>query len=150
MPYEAKTKPTEISVLEFLKANTEGLKYQDCLDLVELMEKLTGKKAKMWGPSIVGFGKYHYKYATGHEGDMAAVGFSPRKTNLTLYIVTGFGYLMDKNSGAQDLMAKLGKYKKGKACLYFKKLSDLNIDILTEIIVQSLDYLKKNYQTDLT
>jgi hypothetical protein len=149
MSYEAKTKPTTVNVEEFLKANCADQKLQDCLDLVALMEKLSGKKAKMWGSSIVGFGKYHYKYASGHEGDSAVVGFSPRAANITIYISTGFGDYMDESNTIKDLMAKLGKYKTGKVCLYIKKLSDVDLDILTKLIIYSIDYMKRNYETDL-
>jgi hypothetical protein len=150
MPYEAKTKPTTSDVEEFLKSNCTGQKLLDCLDLLALMEKITGKKAKMWGSAIVGFGQYHYEYKTGHKGDSAAVGFSPRKSNITIYITTGFGDYMDGSETVKDLMSKLGKYKTGKVCLYIKQLSDINIDILTKIIDHSLENLKKNYVTDLS
>jgi len=99
------------------------------------MEKITGEPAKMWGPSIIGFGTYHYKYATGREGDFLTTGFSPRKPELTLYIMSGF-------SKYDELMNKLGKYKTGKSCLYVKKLEDLNLEVLTELIETSVDYIK--------
>jgi hypothetical protein len=150
MSYEPKTKPTIENVEEFLKANCTGQKLQDCLDLVALMEKLTGKKARMWGSSIVGCGKYHYKYASGHEGDSAVVGFSPRKTNITIYISTGFGSYMDESDTVKKLMSNLGKYKTGKVCLYITKLSDVDLDILTKLIINSIDYMKRNYETDLS
>jgi len=149
MPYETKTKATTVDVNEFLSANCEGQKLEDCLALVDLIEKLTGKKAKMWGTSILGFGKYHYKYATGHEGDSAVVGFSPRKSNITIYISSGFGEYMDQSGLVKNLMEKLGKCKTGKVCLYIKKLSDINLDILEELIQGCIKYMKNNYQTDL-
>ena len=149
MPYEAKTKATIANVEEFLKANCTDQKLQDCIDLVALMEKLTGKKAKMWGTSIIGFGKYHYKYDSGHEGDSAVIGFSPRKPNITIYVSSGFGDYMDQSGTVKNLMDKLGKYKTGKVCLYIKKLSDIDLGVLTELIKGCLEYMKKNYQTDL-
>jgi hypothetical protein len=149
MPYEAKTKPTNSSVDDFLKANASGQKLEDCLALIELMEKVTGKNATMWGSAIVGFGKYHYKYDSGLEGDAGIVGFSPRKTNITIYISSGFGEYMNQSGTVKNLMEKLGKYKTGKVCLYIKKLSDINLDILEEIIKDCVKYMKNNYQTDL-
>lgn len=149
MSYEAKTKPTNSSVDDFLKANSTGKKLEDCYALTDLMEKLTGKKAKMWGTAIVGFGNYHYKYATGHEGDAGIVGFSPRKLNITIYISSGFGEYMDQSGTVKNLMEKLGKYKTGKVCLYIKKLSDINLDVLEELIKGCVNYMKNNYQTDL-
>ena len=102
------------------------------------MQKETGHKPKMWGPSIVGFGSYHYKYESGHEGDSCMIGFSPRKQNLTLYVMAGLGHL-DK------LFKDLGKYKTGKGCLYINKLEDVNIDVLKQIIKVTADTVKKKY-----
>lgn len=106
--------------------------------LLSLMEELTGMEAKMWGASIVGFGDYHYQYESGREGDFFKVGFSPRKQNLTLYIMPGFDRY-------EDLMAKLGIFKTGKSCLYLKKLEDVNAEVLRELIVESVRYMNEKY-----
>lgn len=103
------------------------------------MEKTTGEKATMWGPSIVGFGTYHYKYDSGREGDMCMVGFSPRKPNLTLYLMGGF-------ENYEKFMTKLGKYTTGSACLYIKKLEDVDINVLEQLIKESYGYVKKTYK----
>jgi len=103
------------------------------------MKKITKEEPKMWGPSIVGFGKYHYKYASGHEGDMCMSGFSPRKEALTIYILPGF----EKN---KSLMKKLGKYKTSKSCLYIKRLDDVDTKVLENLIVSSFNYMKEKYK----
>ena len=105
-----------------------------------MMREATGKRAKMWGSSIVGFGEYHYKYASGREGDFMIVGFSPRKSSLTLYIMPGF-------SGYKDDLAKLGKYKTGKSCLYIKRLDDVDEKVLKRLIRKSVREMKKKYPT---
>lgn len=135
---EQKTKPTEESVESFLnKVSYEGVR-DDCFALTKLMKKVTGSPPKMWGPGIVGFGKYHYTYESGHEGDSCLTGFSPRKQNITLYIMPGF-------TRHTDLLKKLGKYKAGKGCLYIKKLGDVNVSVLESLVSQSVDFLKKKY-----
>jgi len=135
MAKDMKTTQTEKSAVDFINSVENEQKQKDCFALMGLMEKITGEPAKMWGPSIVGFGTYHYKYASGREGDFLTVGFSPRKTALTLYIMSGF-------SKYDDLMNNLGKFKTGKSCLYIKRLADLNIDVLTELISESVTYIK--------
>jgi len=135
---EAKTKPNEASVDEFL-AKTDDDTRKDCYTLVSLMEKVTGEKAKMWGPAIVGFGQYHYKYASGHEGDICKVGFSPRKGNLSLYVLAGA-------EGQSALLAELGKHKAGKGCLYIKKVSDINLDVLESMIKNTMKYLENKFK----
>lgn len=133
-----KTKPTEVSVSDFLeKVETEQVR-DDCRAIIKLMKKVTGSPAKMWGPSIIGFGQYHYKYESGHEGDMCITGFSPRKGNLTLYVISGF-------PGQDALLKKLGKHKSSVACLYIKKLEDIDMAVLEKIIKGSIDYVKKKY-----
>jgi hypothetical protein len=134
MAAENKTQPTEKSVIDFLNSVENDQRRDDSFEVLKLMEKITGEPAKMWGPSIVGFGSYHYKYATGREGDFLATGFSPRKTALTLYIMSGF-------SNYHKLMENLGKYKTGKSCLYVKKLTDLNLVVLSNLIKESYDYI---------
>jgi len=134
---EQKTKPTGVSVSDFLdKVENEQVR-DDCRKLVKLMKKITGYPPKMWGPSIVGFGSYHYKYESGHEGDACLTGFSPRKGNLTLYVMAG--------TQLESLLKKLGKHKASKACLYIKKLEDVDMNVLEKIIAGSVDYVKKKY-----
>jgi hypothetical protein len=112
----------------------------DCRELIKLMKKVTGSPPKMWGPSIIGFGQYHYKYESGHEGDMCITGFSPRKGNLTLYVMGSF-------PGQDALLKKLGKFKASKACLYIKKLEDIDMTVLEKIVKGTVDYTKKKYPT---
>lgn len=134
---ENKTKPTAKSVPEFLEQIEDPKKKADCMSIAMLMEKLSGSKPKMWGDSIVGFGDYHYKYASGREGDWFLVGFSPRKQNLTLYIM---GYL----EFYTDILDGLGKFKHGKGCLYIKKLEDIDLDVLETLITTSIKRLEKS------
>jgi hypothetical protein len=131
---ELKTTPNEQSVEEFLNSVADEKKRQDCLAVLDLMKKATGAEPKMWGSSIVGFGEYHYKYESGREGDWFLTGFSPRKQNLTLYIMAGF-------TRYDELMAQLGKYKTGKSCLYIKKLEDVNMDVLRKLVVESVAHM---------
>jgi len=133
---ELKTKQTDQSVEAFL-SRIEGDKIrQDSFAILELMKQVTGKEPKMWGDSIVGFGNYHYKYASGREGDMPLVGFSPRKQNLTLYIMSGF-------TDYDDLLNKLGKYKTGKACLYINKIEDIDLHTLQELVRLSVEHMAR-------
>lgn len=133
-----KTTPNKLSVSAFLNAVEDADKRKDSKRLAKFLQEVTGEKPIMWGPSIVGFGKYHYTYASGREGDWPLTGFSPRKQNLTVYIMQGF----EKHT---SLMKKLGKYKTGKGCLYFKKLEDIDQDVLKELVVNSVEYLKEKY-----
>lgn len=133
---EQKTKPTKTSVAAFLSKAADGDRRRDCATLVELMSRATGEKPVMWGPSIVGFGAYHYKYASGHEGDACLVGFSVRKTDLSLYIQPGLHRYI-------DLLKQLGKYKHGKSCLYLKSLTDVNVDVLEDLITRSVADIKE-------
>lgn len=135
---ELKTQPTTQSVSDFL--NTVGNKKMraDCPVIAKMMREATGKRARMWGTSIVGFGTYDYKYASGREGSWPIVGFSPRSRNLTLYIMPGF-------SNFQKLMAQLGKYKTGKSCLYINSLEDIDQKKLKALIDGSVRYMRKEY-----
>ena len=133
---EAKTQPTNQSVKEFLNEISEPERRADCFAVAKIMEEISGEKPKMWGPSIVGFGSYHYKYASGHEGDWPMMGFSPRKKDLTLYIMMGF----EKHA---DLMEKLGKHSTSKSCLYIKRLSDVHIPTLKKLIKIGLKDLRE-------
>jgi len=134
---ELKTKPTRESVSKFIRAIPDNRLRKDCQLLTRLMSEATGARPKMWGPSIVGFGCYHYKYASGREGDWFLTGFSPRKANLTLYIMSGFDEV-------EDLLAKLGKHKTGKSCLHVRSLEDLDLAVLKRLIRASLRHLAKS------
>lgn len=131
---EPKTQKTDASVEAFLEAVPNEKKRQDSFDILELMRDVTGEEPAMWGTSIVGFGSYRYKYASGREGEWPIVGFSPRKQNLTLYIMSGF-------DDYDALLADLGKYRTGKACLYINKLEDVDIEALRELVRQSVDHM---------
>jgi hypothetical protein len=131
-----KTQPTKTSVTSFLARVTDETRRKDCETLVKLMSKATGQKPVMWGPGIVGFGSYHYKYASGHEGDACLVGFSPRKTDLTLYIQPGLHRY-------PDLLKRLGKYKSGKSCLYLKSLADVDDGTLHELVARSVKDIRE-------
>lgn len=133
-----KTKPTKSSVAAFIAALTDPDKRADAKALVKLMQSAAGEKPKMWGPSIIGFGSYHYTYDSGREGDMPLIGFSPRKAAIVLYNMTGF-------SGSEALIAKLGKYTTGKACLYIKKLADVDQRALRELVVKSVAASRARY-----
>lgn len=128
---ENKTKPTKASVSGFLKKVPDKNRRADCLKVLEIMKEVTGEKPEMWGTSVVGFGRYHYKYESGREGDMPLTGFSPRKGDLTLYITTGF-------EPYTDLMSDLGKHQTGKSCLYIKKLEDVDVGVLRKLIEKSV------------
>ncbi|HVT45757.1 MAG TPA: DUF1801 domain-containing protein [Thermoanaerobaculia bacterium] len=131
---ELKTKATGSSVDEFLAAIPDESRRRDCLTVLEMMKKATKAEPKMWGPSIVGFGSYHYKYESGREGDWFAAGFSPRKKDLTLYIMAGFDRY-------EDLMSRLGKFKTGKSCLYVRNLGDIDLAVLRELITASVGHV---------
>ncbi len=135
---DIKTKPTSEKVEEFLETVTNEGRRQDLYTLLKLMEKITGEEAVMWGSSIVGFGKYHYRYDSGHEGEMCRTGFSPRKANLVVYL------LPDLRSKG-ELLKKLGKHKSSVTCLYINKLSDIDIKVLEQLIRISLAELEALY-----
>lgn len=128
---ENKTKPTKLSVTEFINGLADPAKRADAKALIKVMQSATGEKPKMWGPSIIGFGSYHYKYESGWEGDMPVLAFSPRKAATVLYGMTGF-------SEAAELLPKLGKHTTGKGCLYIKKLADVDQRVLETLVVKSL------------
>ena len=133
---ELKARPTEENVTKFLNSIERETTRKDCLPLARIMAKATVSKPKMWGSSIVGFGSYHYRYAGGREGDWFTTGFSPRKENLTLYVMGGF-------SGHASLLKKLGKHSTGKGCLYVKSLEDIHLPTLTKIIQSSVNQASK-------
>ena len=133
-----KTKPTKVSVAAFIDALTDQTKRADAKAIVNLMQSATGEKPKMWGPSIIGFGSYHYKHDSGREGDMPLAGFSPRKAAIVLYILTEF-------NDSEELLARLGKHTTGGVCLYIKKLADVDPKILETLIVRSVAARRAQY-----
>lgn len=133
-----KTQQNQADVQAFLQQVDHEQRKKDSLQLLELMQKWTGLTPTMWGPSIVGFGTYHYVYESGREGDWFLTGFSPRKQALTIYIMAGFNRY-------DELLSKLGTYKTGSSCLYVKRLSDIDLEVLRELVVQSIAYLKERY-----
>lgn len=133
---ELKTVKNNQSVDLFLGSVEDLEKRKDCYTILELMGRITGEKPAMWGDSIVGFGDIHYKYASGAQGDWMLTAFSPRKQNLTLYLMSGFPPL-------EDILSRLGKFKTGKGCLYIKRLSDVNLDVLEELIQKSVELVKQ-------
>jgi hypothetical protein len=133
---ELKTQPTDQSVTTFLDSIADEQKRKDSYTIVKLMQQVTKAKPKLWGSSIIGFGSYHYKYASGREADWMQVGFAPRKQNLTLYLMSGF-------DGYAQLLKKLGKHKTGKACLYINKLDDVDVNVLKELVKQSVAHPRR-------
>lgn len=133
---ELKTKKTNASVADFLNEIADERVREDCKKIAGLMQKAADSEPKMWGKNIIGFGNRRLKYASGRELDWMIVGFSPRKANLTLYLSTGENW-------NEDLLSKLGKHKTGKGCLYFKRLSDVNEEVLTEMIKESVERTRK-------
>jgi len=136
---ENKTKRNTVSVAPFLNAIEDPRKRSDAKKVAAMMRRATGKRARMWGSSIVGYGEYHYKYESGREGDWALVGLSPRKQNLVVYIMPGFDPF-------PALMKKLGNYKTGKSCLYLNKLDDVDHDVLEKLIGESVKVMRKRYK----
>lgn len=132
---ELKTQRNDKNVKDFLNTVPDEAKRADSFDILELMKDVTGSEAEMWGESIVGFGSYHYKYASGKDAEWFLTGFSPRKQNLTLYIMSGF-------EEYDDLLGKLGKHSTGKSCLYIKKLEDVDQDVLRELVSKSVAHMK--------
>lgn len=137
MPTKNKTAETTVRVVDFINSWVDKEeKKQDSFRLIELMRKWTGHEPKMWGPTIIGFGSVHYKYASGREGDMPLLGFSPRKAEFSLYVT-------NPDQDYDKLLDKLGKFRIAKACIYFKRLSDLNLDVLEKISKESIKYVKE-------
>lgn len=136
--YELKTKETDSSVIEFIESVDNPRKREDAYKLLDIFTEITGYEAKMWGTSIIGFDKYHYKYDSGHEGDAPLVGFSPRKAKISLYFATG-------DTQREKLLKDFGKHTKGKACVYISKVADIHVDVLKALIKQSVMFLKETY-----
>ncbi|MCK1987777.1 DUF1801 domain-containing protein [Lysinibacillus fusiformis] len=139
--YELKTKETDESVIEFIESVDHPKKREDAYRLLDIFTEVSGYEAKMWGPSIIGFGHYHYKYQTGHEGDAPLVGFSPRKAKISLYFAPG-------DREREQLLQQFGKHTTGKACVYINKLADVEEDILKALIQQSIVFLQKTYPNE--
>ncbi len=140
---ENKTQPTAVEVRAFLDAVEHPTRRADALRLDEIFRDVTGFAPVMWGPSIVGYGRYHYRYASGREGDFLATGFSPRKANLSIYIMPGY-------ADFGDLMDRLGKHKTGKSCLYINKLADIDEAVLRVLIRAGLDDLATHWPVEPT
>ncbi len=140
MAYELKTKINDASVVDFLNTVEDNQRREDCFKVLDIMERLSWSPAKMWWKAIVWFGTYTYKYASGHTWDWMITWFSPRKTALTLYIMPGYNF-------DDEIMSKLWKFKTGKSCLYLKKLSDVDMDVLEEIIDRWVKHMRANYET---
>ncbi|WP_332676652.1 DUF1801 domain-containing protein [Brevundimonas sp.] len=138
MAYEARTKPTDISVADFVAAVENPQRRADAETLCALFEEISGEPATMWGPSIIGFGKYHYRYASGHEGDAPRLGFSPRKAQTVLYVMSGA-------EGQADMIARLGKVKSSVACLYVNRLDQIDLGVLREMAEASLAHMRRLY-----
>lgn len=138
--YQQKTKETDLDVIEFIESVANPKKRKDAYLLLEAFEETSGYEAKMWGPSIIGFGSYHYVYATGHEGDAPLVGFSPRKAKISLYFATG-------DQERQALLSDFGKHTSGKACIYINKVDDIDIEVLKKLITRSIHFLQELYPT---
>jgi len=136
--YEQKTKETENSVIEFIEQVDHPKKREDAYRLLDIFTETSGFPAKMWGPSIIGFGSYHYRYASGHEGDAPYVGFSPRKAKISLYFAPG-------DEKREELLSSFGKYTAGKGCVYINKVADIDEEVLKQLIRQSIDFLKRTY-----
>jgi hypothetical protein len=138
--YEAKTKPTTQSVAEYLKALEPEERRKDCRKLASIMKRITGRAPRMWGPSIVGFDSYHYMYASGHEGESCVVGFSSRKGDISVYLMGGY-----EAAEVKALLSKLGRHRTGKACLYLRRLADVDLAALEKLIAMSVADTKKRY-----
>lgn len=137
---KTKTTYTEIDVKDFLDSYVDNeQKKTDSLQLIELMKEWSDSEPKMWGPSIIGFGNYHYKYASGHEGDAPVIGFSPRKAAFSLYVYSD-------TEKSKLLLPDLGKFKMSKACIYVKKLSDIDVSILKELCMESIQYISEHHE----
>ncbi|MCF7560145.1 DUF1801 domain-containing protein [Sabulilitoribacter multivorans] len=135
-----KTTETKVDVFDFIESYVDNeQKKADSYKLIELMREWSGFEPKMWGPTIIGFGSYHYKYASGHEGDAPLLGFSPRKAQFSLYVYS-------KTEKSDTLLLDLGKFKMGKACIYFKKLTDISIPIVEKLSMETIAYLNEHHE----
>jgi len=139
---ENKTAPTEVDPRDFVAGVEHAVRRADAERLLGVFGEVTGLQPRMWGPSIIGYGRYHYRYDTGREGDMLMTGFSPRKSNLSLYIMPGY-----HGEAMQERLSRLGKHKLGKACLYINKLADVDETVLREIIAAGMEDVRARYDT---
>ena len=139
--YEQKMKENDRDVVAFIEDIDNAKKREDAYKLLEIFTETTGYPAKMWGTTIIGFGSYHYKYASGHEGDAQLVGFSPRRAKHSLYFAAG-------DDRREDLLTDFGKHTTGKACVYINKLADINVDVLKALINQSVEFLQEKYPNE--
>lgn len=139
---ENKTQVTKVEPKDFVAAVENPKRRADGEAMLEFFGRVTGLKARMWGPSIIGYGRYHYKYESGREGESLLTGFSPRKSNLVFYIMPGY-----REEEMQEKLSRLGKYKLGKSCLYVNKLDDIDLDVLEEIVLDGVSYMRDKYQT---
>lgn len=140
MATKNKTNETQVDVKEFINSWVENdQKKAESFQLIELMSKWSGFEPKMWGPTIIGFGSYHYKYASGHEGDMPLIAFSPRKAEFSLYVYS-------PTEESKQLLEELGKFKMGKSCIYVKKLADINIETLEKLCMDSIKYVNEHHE----
>jgi hypothetical protein len=135
---DAKTRPSARSVAEYMASIEDERRRSDCHRIAEVMKRVTGCAPQMWGSSIVGFDSYHYRYASGHEGDSCVVGFSARKGDISVYLMAGY-------EGAEELLLQLGKHRIGKACLYLKRLSDIDLSVFEQLVVRSVAETKRMY-----
>ena len=140
--YEAKTRPTERTVEDFIGAVQDPVRQADAREVDAMMRRVSGEEPRMWGPSIVGYGQYHYKYESGHEGDAPRLGFSPRKAELVLYVLD---YCEGDKSEEEALLAGLGKHRRGKTCLYVKRLSEVDTGVLEQLAKRSWKRMAKRY-----
>jgi len=134
-----KTTETKASVTDFVKAIADDQRKKDAQAIIKIMKEQSGFEPKMWGPAIIGFGSYHYKYESGHEGDAPLVGFSPRKAEFAIYLTSQF-------DNREELLKQFGKHKSAKACIYFKKMEDINVDVFKKMISNSLKCYKAKYK----
>lgn len=133
-----KTVPTESSVERLIEGVEDPARRGDCRTLLEMMSRVTGEPPRMWGPGMVGFGSYHYRYASGREGDWFLTGFAPRKADLTVYVMAGFARY-------EALLSRLGKHRTGKSCLYIKRLSDVSATVLEELVGESVETMRRTH-----
>ncbi len=139
---ENKTQITGVDPKDFVAAVEHPTRKADAEALLDFFDRVVGAKAQMWGPSIIGYGRYHYKYDSGREGEMILTGFSPRKSNLVFYIMPGY-----RAEEMQEKLSRLGKHKLGKSCLYVNKLADIDMDVLEEIVLDGVAYMREKYET---
>lgn len=137
---ENKTKPTNVTPEAFIETVAHPQRKADAERLLKWFSDVTGFQPRMWGPSIIGYGRYHYKYDSGREGDFLITGFSPRKSSMSIYILPGYRDMSDK-------LARLGKHKTGKSCLYVNKLEDIDMDVLREMVEDGVAYMRQTYET---